>query len=230
MFVNSSIWSSISCKKEDIKAALNTLIQIQFNGSNLKVAFVNFFKICEDLGVVVDQESRDQDMARNACADLLVEGKVGFTSAISERFSNFSVKIWDNGGVSVTGTHDTYSGGYFEWSGFHSYLETKEGYFKVGDLCITDGNVTIRKGREKKAKAKRDLPGGAKTARYHKVEKDGMTFLIDTNWSQGKVFLDKPAYRALVKKINEEKSGTPVTTTGSNPFNLSTPDSDDDDE
>lgn len=225
MFVNSSIWSSVSCKKEDIISALNTLIQIQFCGSNLQVQFVNFFKICENLGITMDKESRDQDAARNACAELLVEGKVGFTSPVTEPFTKFSVKIWDNGGVSVTGSNDAYSGGYFEWSGFHSYLETKNGYYKVGDLSITDGKASIRKGRESKAKAKVDLPGGAQSERYAKVEKNGMSFLVDKNWSQGKVFLDKAAYRALVKKLSQEKSGTPATP---NPFNLSTSSGDDD--
>ena len=212
-----SIWESVSCKKEDIKNALEILLGLEFTGAFLGLRFVNFFKICEDLGIEVNKASRDQNEALKACASTLTSGKVAFTSAITETFSAFNVKLFGNGGISITDKHPSYQGGFFEWSQFHVYLELDDkSYCKVGHLAF-DGTQKpkwkefalnkSKDGPSSKAKPKKGLPGAEKDpSRYVKVEDQGFTFFVDTYWSKGKAFLDRAAYMALVKQHTKVKN------------------------
>lgn len=221
MSESKSIWKSVSCEKEDIINALNILLALEFTGAFLNLRFVNFFKICEDLGIQIDKSCRDQDVALEACASALTAGKVAFTGAIPETFSKFRVKLFDNGGISVTGSHEAYNGGSFEWSSFHVYFQLGENsYCKVGHLAFNGTEKPVwkefalnesRNGPSSKAKPKKGLPGAEKDPnRYVKVEEQGWTFFVDTYWSRGKAFLDRKAYSALLKKAKATANSNPL--------------------
>ena len=214
-----SIWESISSKKEDVLKALNLLLALEFtSGVIVSLRHVNFFKICEDLGIKVDKSSRNQDTALNACADTLSKAGVAFTPAITETFSNFKVKIFDNGGISITGSHPSYSGGFFEWSKFHTYVEVGDGFAKVGHMDFaqaSEGKLSWkdfalnseRTAPNRKAKPKKGLPGAEKDPnRYVEIQSGKFKFFIDTSWSVGKVFLDKKAYLSLIDKSSASTS------------------------
>ena len=205
---DNKIWFSKNINKTDILKALNTLLALEFTGAIIALKFVNFFKICKDLGVEIDDKNdRNQDAAKDACADKLVEGQIGFTCEINETFSDFSCKIFQNGGVSVTGKHESYPGGYFEWSGFHSFVAIKNenktvGYCKLGMINVKENQVVWKETvAKKKQKVLPGLPGSDKNPdRYVKISEQGFEIFVDRNWSKGKVFLDRKAYVALLKK------------------------------
>lgn len=218
---DNKIWFSKNITKETVLKALNTLLALHFTGEIIGLKFVNFFKICKDLGVEIkNKDCRDQAVAKNACADKLVAGKVGFTTPITETFSDFRVKIFDNGSIAITGTHQAYSGGFFEWSPFHCFIEVKTdngvAFMKIGQSFVKQNKVfwkaSVPSGKQKLMQG---LPGFDKNAkRYLKIESNGFIFWIDTSWSKGKVFLDKKAYQTLIKKANStsvKPTATPIT-------------------
>lgn len=219
---DNKIWFSTNVTKESVVKALNVLLALEFTGAILGLRFVNFFRICKDLEIEIeDKNDRSQEAAKDACANLLVKGKVGFTTEINETFQDFKVKVFDNGGISVTGTHKAYPGGFFEWSPFHCFVEVvtgdekTKGFVKVGMVQCTGKTIDFKSTTvPKNRKIFPGLPGSDKNPnRYVKVESDGFIFYIDTNWSKGKVFLDRKAYQALIKKATPATSTNPFTAT-----------------
>ena len=233
---DNKIWFSTNITRQSVLRALTTLLALEFTGAIIGLKFVNFFRICKDLGIEVkDKSNRDQETAKNACADKLVEAGVGFTAPITEKFTNFKVKIFDNGGIVVTGTHKAYPGGFFEWSPFHSFVKVEtgsntEGFVKVGFVDHKGSKIDWKSTTaQKNQKVLPGLPGSDKDPnRYVKIKSDGFIFFIDTAWSNGKVFLDRKAYQALIRKGKTTTPTSKTTITATPTAGLSAEENDED--